>query len=146
MGPCVRRDDTWLIPPVTLHRHLAVPHGCSDREAFGRIDDGVGVDAVVTVEVSNSSGLAELLDAERLEAMAAHAAEPAERRRMAVDHGHYAAVARQRRQQFFDVAEILDATALAPQIPRGGPSRMQPVGRGYRQQTDIAVAFADESH
>src|SRR6185369_8452582 len=141
MGPRVRRDDIWLAPPAPSHRHLAVPHGCADGEAFGRIDDGVGVDAVVAVEVSNSAGLAELLDAERLDPVATHAAEPAERCRMAVDHGHDAAVARQRGQQFFDMAEILDATALAPQIPRGGPSAVQPVGRGYRQQTDIAMAF-----
>src|SRR5437660_704859 len=115
------------------HRHLPMPHRRTHREAFCGIDDGVGVDAVVAVEVANSTGLAELLDAECLSAVAAHAAEPAERRRVTVDHGHYAAVARQRRQQFFDMAEILDATAVAPQIPRGGPSTMQPVGRGYRQ-------------
>ena len=54
----------------------------------------------------------------------AHAAAiVSERGRMAVDHGHDAAVTRQRRQQFFDMAEILDTTAVAPQIPRGGPSR-----------------------
>src|SRR3954471_2522796 len=104
-----------------------MPHRPPPRQAFGRIDDGVGVNAVVAVEVANSAGLAELLDAERLKAMAAHATEPAERRWMAVDHGHDAAVPRQRRQQFFDMAEILDATAVAPQIPRGGPPPMQPV-------------------
>src|SRR5690242_7581997 len=114
-------------------RHLAMPHRRSHREAFRRIDDGVGVDAVVAIEVVNGAGLAELLDAERLDAVAAHAAEPAERSRMAVDHGHDAAVARQRRQQLFDMAEILDATALAPQIPRGGPPGMEPIGGGYRQ-------------
>jgi pyruvate dehydrogenase E1 component len=70
---------------------------------------------------------------EAIEAVSAHAAEPSQRRRMTVDHGHDAAVARQRRQQFFDMAEILDATALTPQIPRGGPSGMQPVRGGYRQ-------------
>jgi hypothetical protein len=91
------------------------------------------LDAVVAVEVANGAGLAELLDAERLHPVSTNAAEPAECRRMAVDHRHDAAVPRQRRQQLFDMAEILDATALAPQIPRGGPSGMQPVGRGYRQ-------------
>jgi len=56
------------------------------------------------------------LDAERLEAVAAHAAEPAERGRMAVDHGDEAAVARQRRQQLLDMAQMLQAAAVAPQI------------------------------
>ena len=87
----------------------------------------------MAVEVADGAGLAELLDAERFDPISPHAAEPAERCRVAVDHRHDAAVARQRGQQFFDMAEILDATAVAPQIPRGGPSTMQPVGRGYRQ-------------
>ncbi len=72
--------------------------GAPDSQRFRRIDDGVGVDAVVAIEVVDGAGLAEMLDAERLEPVAAHAAEPAERGRMAVDHGDDAAVARQRRQ------------------------------------------------
>src|SRR5580704_338073 len=94
------------------------------REAFGGIDDGVGVDAVMAVELGDRAGLAEALDAERLDAMAAHAAEPAERRRMAVDHGHDAAIARQWREQLLDMAQVLHTAAVAPQIPCGGPSRM----------------------
>jgi hypothetical protein len=39
-----------------------------------------------------------MLDAERLHAVAAHPAEPAQRRVMAVEHGDDAAVARQRGQ------------------------------------------------
>ena len=81
-----------------------MPHRRTDGEAFGGIDDGVGVHAVVAVEVVDSAGLAEMFDAQSLDTMAAHAAEPAQRRRMAVDHGDDAAIARQRRQQFFDVA------------------------------------------
>ena len=91
------------------------------------------------------AGLAEMLDAERFDPMAAHAAEPAERRRMAVDHGDDAAVARQRRQQFFDMAEMLRPAAVAAQLSRRGPARMQPVGRGDRQQADVAPAFADQA-
>src|SRR3569832_2029734 len=53
-----RNDD------LPSHRHLAVPHRRPDREAFRRIDDGVGVDAVEAIEVINGAGLAELLDAE----------------------------------------------------------------------------------
>src|SRR3954449_2720260 len=49
------------------HRHFSMPHRRTHRQAFGRIDDGVGVDAVVAVEVANSAGLAELLDAERFD-------------------------------------------------------------------------------
>src|SRR5437016_2862176 len=100
MGPCFRRDDR-------LHRHLPVPHRRTNRKTFRRIDDGVGVDAVVAVEVANAAGLAKMLDAKRLDAVAAHAAEPAQRGRVAVDHGHDAAIAGERRQQPFDMAEML---------------------------------------
>src|SRR5215813_11325630 len=102
-----------------------MPDRRADGETFRRIDDGVGVEAMVAVEVVNGAGLAKMFDTERLDAVAADAAEPAERGRMAVDHGDDAAIARQRRQQVFDVAEILDATALAAQFPRGGPAGVQ---------------------
>src|SRR5690242_3783379 len=72
---------------VGSHRHLPVQHRPACGQAFGGVDDGVGVDAVVAVEIADGAGLAEMFDAERLDAMAAHAAEPAERRRMAVEHG-----------------------------------------------------------
>ena len=55
-----------------------MPHRRARGEAFGCVDDGVGVDAVVAIEVVDRAGLAEVLDAERFDAMAAHAAEPAQ--------------------------------------------------------------------
>src|SRR5262245_50011209 len=102
------RSSRYARPGMTLtdypsHRHFAVPHGTAGGEAYGRIDDRVGVDAIVPIEVVDGAGLAEVLDAECFDAMAAHAAEPAQRRRMAVDHGDEAALARQRRQQLFDM-------------------------------------------
>src|ERR1700721_2742439 len=100
-----------------LHRHFAVPHWRPRREAFGGVDDGVGVEAVMAIEVVDGAGLAEMLDAERLDAMPAHAAEPAERGRMAVDHGDDAAIARQRRQQLLDMAEVLHPAPVATQLP-----------------------------
>ena len=99
--------------PACLHRHFAVPHRRAGGEAFGCIDDGVGIHAVVAVEVVDGAGLAELLDAERLDAMPAHAAEPAECGGMTIDHGDDAAVARQRRQQSFDMAEMWQAAMVA---------------------------------
>jgi hypothetical protein len=59
---------------------------------------------VVAVEVVDGSGLAEMLDPGSLEAMAAHAAEPAQRRGMSIEDGDDAAIARQRDKQLFDVA------------------------------------------
>src|ERR1700677_805058 len=126
------------------HRHLAVPDRGAGGEAFGRIDDGIGVDAMVAVEVVDGAGLAEMLDAEGFDPVAAHAAEPTQCRRMAVDHGDDAAIPRQRRQQFLDMAEMLGPAAVAAQLACRGPARMQPVRRGDRQQADIPAAFADQ--
>src|SRR4051812_22483480 len=60
-GPCGRLPRS--------HRHLAMQDGRTRGEAFRRIDDRVRVDAVVAIEISDRAGLAELLDAERLDAM-----------------------------------------------------------------------------
>src|SRR5215471_7382575 len=127
------------------HRHFAMQNGCARGQALGGIDDGVGVDAIVAIEVVDGAGLAEMFDAERLDAVTAHAAEPAERRRMAVDHGDDAAVAWQGREQFFDMAQVLHAAAVAPQFSRARPACMQPVHRGDRKQPYIPPAFADKS-
>jgi hypothetical protein len=98
---------------------------------------------MMPVEIVDGAGLAEMLDAERLDAVAAHAAEPAQRRRMAVDHGDDAAVARQWRKQFFDMAEMWRAAPFAANLARRGPAGMQAIGRGNRQQADIAATFAE---
>src|ERR1700728_1053154 len=74
-------------PLPKLNRHFAVPDRTAGRDAFRRIDDGVGVDAMVAVEIVDGAGLAEMLDAEGFDLVAAHAAEPSQCRRMAVDHG-----------------------------------------------------------
>ena len=79
MGPRFREDDARRRLPTTntSHRHLAVAHRGAGGEAFGGLDDGVGVDAVVAIEVADRAGLAEMLDAERFDPVTAHAAEPA---------------------------------------------------------------------
>ena len=83
MGPCFRRNDKY-----TSHRHFAVPHRRAGGQAFRRVDNGVGVDAVVAIELVDGAGLAEMLDAECFEPMAPYAAQPTERGGMAVDHGN----------------------------------------------------------
>src|SRR2546423_15296384 len=115
IGPCFRRNDKY-----TSHRHFAVPHRRAGGQAFRRVDNGVGVDAVVAIELVDGAGLAEMLDAECFEPMAPYAAQPTERGGMAVDRGNYPAVSPQRRQHPFDMAEMRQATA------GGGPA----FGRG----------------
>src|SRR5450755_60045 len=36
---------------ISSHRHFAMQHGRAGGQAFGRINDGVGVDAVVAIEI-----------------------------------------------------------------------------------------------
>src|SRR5258708_6644249 len=127
------------------HRHLPVPYRRTGGQGFRRVDDGVGVDAVVAVEVADRASLAEMLDAERFNLVTAHAAEPAQRRRMAVDYGDDAAVARQRRQQFFDMAEMRQPAPIPAPLSRRRPPRMQPIRGRDRQQADIPAAFADQA-
>src|SRR5215813_12532351 len=60
MGPRIRGDDVG-----GLHRHLAVQDRRAGGEAFGGVDDGVGVDAIGTIEVIDGAGLAESFDTQR---------------------------------------------------------------------------------
>jgi len=72
-----------------------VPDRPARGERGGGCDDGIGVDAVVPVELGDRAGLAEMFDAERPDPMAVDGAQPAKRRRMAVEHADDAAIARQ---------------------------------------------------
>src|SRR5438445_6480283 len=71
-----------------LRQRLEVADGPARRQRRCRCDDGIGVDAVVAIEIRDRAGLPEMLDAERAHAMAVHGAEPGERCRVAVDHGY----------------------------------------------------------
>ena len=51
-------------------RRPEMPDRTPRRDGLGGGNDGVGVDAVVAVEVGDRAGLAEMLDAERPHAMA----------------------------------------------------------------------------
>src|SRR6266404_7649228 len=53
-----------------LHRHLAVTHRSAGGDGLGRVDDGVGVHAVVAIEIVDRPGLPEMLDAERFHLVA----------------------------------------------------------------------------
>src|SRR5262249_46845696 len=112
------------------HRHLPMQHRRTRRKAFRRIDNGIRIDAIVAIEIADGASLAEMLDPERFPPVTAHAAGPAQRRRMAIEHGDDAAIARQWRQQLLDMAQMLHAAAVAAQLTRGGPAGMQPVNRG----------------
>ena len=57
------------------------------RDGLRGGDNGVGVDAVMLVEIGEAPGLSEMLDAERARAMARNGTEPSERRWMAIEHG-----------------------------------------------------------
>src|SRR4051812_50018884 len=126
---------------IHSHGHFAVPHRCAGGQAFRRVDDGVGVDAVVAIELVDGAGLAEMLNAERFEPMAPYATEPTERGGMTVDHRDDPAVSRQRPEHFFDMAEMRQAAAGPAAVLRPRPRRMQTVPRRNTPQPDIPGGF-----
>jgi hypothetical protein len=67
-----RRDGPYVI----LRQRLQMPDRTAGRDSLRGGDDGVGVDAVVAVQLGKRSGLAEMLDAERTRAVAGDRAEP----------------------------------------------------------------------
>ena len=79
-------------------------HWAARRYGLGCMKDRIGIDAVVTLEIGEVSGLPEMLDAEGLGAMAIDAAQPGERGRMAIKHADDAAVARESGHQALDMA------------------------------------------
>ena len=85
------------------------------------------------VQIGQVARLTEVLDAERLNELAAHPAEPAERRRMAVDHRDQAGIRRQGAEQALDRGagtRIAGPASLLGGVPAG----VQPVRRGDREQ------------
>src|SRR5260370_21224617 len=87
--------------------------------------DRIGVDAVVPIEIADRPGLAEMLDPERAHAMAGDAAEPGQRRRMAVEHGDDAAMISHIGKDALDVRARMHETALARPLPPG-PTGVEP--------------------
>src|SRR5580692_5251205 len=83
------------------------------RDGLGGGDDGVGVDAVVAVEILDRAGLAEMLDTERPHAMAMDGAEPRQGRRMTVENADDAAMPRQAGEQPLDMRAGVHQPALA---------------------------------
>src|SRR6185437_1278769 len=113
-GIAVRRTASlaYARPSISSHGHFPVPHRRACRETFGCINDGVGVDVIVAIEVVDGAGLAEMLDAQRFQPLAAHAAQPSKRCRMTIDHAHNTAISRQWGQKLFDMAEMAQATVI----------------------------------
>src|ERR1700731_4628904 len=94
IGPATSGRTRWLYPSYRSN-NSEISYRPPRRDGLGGGDDGVGVDAVVAVEVLHRAGLAEMLDAERPHAVAMDGTEPGQSRRMAVGHADDAAMPRQ---------------------------------------------------
>ena len=129
---------------VILRQRLQMPDRPAGRDRLRGGDDGVGVDAVVPVELGERAGLAEMLDAERARAMAGDRAEPGQRRRVAVEHGDDAAMRRHVGEQPLDMRARMHQAALARALRRG-PAGIEPVGRGDREQADVAAVLRHQA-
>src|SRR5215510_1846225 len=93
------------------------------------VEDGVDVEAVVAVEVREVAGLAEMLDAKGADTVAAHAAEPGQRRRMAVDERDQAGVRGEQRQQLLYMRNRIAVAGLAGAFGSVPPG-IQAIGGG----------------
>src|ERR1700733_11727105 len=103
-------------------RYTEIADRTARRDRLRRGDDGVGVNAIVPVEIGDRTGLAEMLDAKRPNLVAVHGAQPRQRRRMSVEHADDAAMWRQAGKQALDVGAGMHKSAVA-RAAGGGPRR-----------------------
>lgn len=82
---------------------------------------------MMPIEVVDGSGLTEVLDPQRFHAMPADRPDPAQRRRMAIEHSDDAAVPRQRLQQSLDMAEMMRIAFVTADLSRGSPAGMETI-------------------
>ena len=118
------------------------PAGC---DALGCCDNGVGVNAIVTIEVGERAGLPKVLDAQRAHAMTEDCADPGEGGRMAVDRGDHAAVRRHVCEQPLDVRARMHEAALARALRRS-PAGIEPVGRRDREEANVSAILGHQSN
>lgn len=66
-------------------------------------DDGIGVDAIVPIELGERARLAEVLDAQRACSVSGNGADPGKSRRVPIKHGDNAAMRRYIGEQPLDM-------------------------------------------
>src|SRR5436853_1583378 len=109
---------------------------CGAKQGARRgIDDRIRVDAVDAVEIGDVPRLAEMVDAGRHQRNRGGAAEPGQCRGMAVADRDERGARTESRQQ------ALGAARLAARQSRP-PFGMEPVGRGYGEETDTGDILA----
>ena len=91
----------------------AAAHSC--ERCF---DDRPRVDPIVPVQVGDGPGLAEMLDAQGLHAMAMDSAHPGQGRGVAVQHGDNPRIAGEWCEQALDVRALVDAAMLLRRLRR----------------------------
>src|SRR5689334_14848512 len=98
MSPCREQmvpgsgETVQGFPELHSANRAQMADGTAGGDGLGGADDGLGVDAVVAVEIGDGAGLAKVLDAKGADAMTVNGAQPGERRGMAVEHGDKSAV------------------------------------------------------
>src|SRR5271170_3015647 len=104
--------------------------GC---DGLRRGDDRVRVDTVMPVKIGDRAGLAEMLDTQRPDLVAAHRAKPRQRSRMSVQDADDAAMRRQSGEQALDMRAGMDEAPLTcPACSR--PAGIEAVGGGDGEQ------------
>src|SRR4029079_16972754 len=116
-----------------LWQRFQMPDRAARRERRCRRDHGIGVDAVVPIEVRDRTGLPEMLDAEWPHPMAVYGAEPGECCGMTIEHRHDAAMGRYVGQKFLDMRAGMNEAALARALRRG-PAGVKPIRRRHGEK------------
>ena len=95
-----RISSKWLSTrELRFSQSLEMPDRSSRCDCLRGGDNRIGINPVVAIKLSNRSGLAEMLDAERTYTVAADCPEPGEGCGMAVKHGDQAAMPGQVRKR-----------------------------------------------
>lgn len=141
------RTGHWLHPCGRGVRAEALCSGGSQPDIGARaiggrgVNDGVGVDPEMSVQVFNGAGLAKMFDPERSHPVPGHRPQPRQRRGMTVKDGHDQTMARQIAEKALDMARPAGPTHPPPLRRR--PAGIEPVRRGYRQHGHVTPVIAD---
>ena len=144
----VMRSDPFMDTPMPQRVRSSRPQ-VSDRpagrDALGCRDDGVGVNAVVPIEVGERAGLPKVLDTQRAHAMTADCADPGEGGRMTVEYRHDATMARHASEQAFDMRTRMHLPSFTRSL-RGSPTGIEPVGRRDRKEANVSAILGHQSN
>src|SRR5271157_2458566 len=125
----------WVLggEPCVVSLNLLSHTGFSARSEFAvliearpgdGVDDGLGIEAILAIEVGDVTRLAETIDAQGHDAVPGHGTQPGKRRRMAIEDSHKGRVGAEGIQQGLDVRTSFRLASTA-RVGGGQPVRVE---------------------